>query len=318
MDADLALLKKKRLPGWLFTDFLDPWDVLRRVVSLRRRGFGARVIARVIFGEHIRLGYLSYAAAVKRVQRLLRVLDDGVLRGVGARVLKRRRGHSVDIFVHEPVHLDNGSVQGVIPCDRIPRLGRTQRLVLQVLELHNELFLRDIYLRVREHGVSYRATYMALNRLLKRGIIGRTSYGAYYLKHNIYSQDNIFVENARSGEFIIHSKKHSGKPLRLREFLLNASREGWFGLSQIELSSYTYNKILDRIYSFLRRTGWRFTVIYYDEEARSLKLEHRFWNPEPMPHISQYTRYRELYLEATKLSKLVVDSIIRQTNMSTA
>jgi len=306
LDDFLVWARRNRRHSWLFMDFADPRDVLRRVLVLRNRGFGARVIARIIFREHLGMGYISYSAAVKRVQRLLVDVD---------RFFGGGRGRGVDISSGESVHQVCRGVESGILGDRVfpRRLGRTQRLVFSLLLEKGELGLREIYLYLREHGVSYRAVFMALYRLLRRGLVMRTFYHTYRVLRSGF-EDNVFVENMRSGEFIIWSKKEYGYPLPLSSALVKAAREGYLGLSQVELSIYPRNEKLEKLARRLEERGWRFTIIYRDEQ-NGLKIEHRFWNPDTPPAPPYYVEWFRLACQATSLAYHVSK---RALEMSTA
>ena|GEM_PF-2922940 len=307
LDDFIVWARRNRRHSWLFTDFVDARDVLRRIIYLRSRGYGARVIARTVFREHLDMGYVSYDSAVKRIQRLLKDLEG---------FFRVRRGH----FSRGRVHISttfrrkrrafcsrSRGERDMFP----PRLGRTERLVYSVLMEHGELGLRDIYNLLRVHGLSYRAVYMALYRLFRRGLVHRTYYHTYYLVGNF--SDPVFVENARSGEFVIWSKKEHGYPLPLSSFLVKAAKEWYFGLSQIELSIYPRDKKLEELAKHLEERGWRLTVIYRDEE-NGLKIEHRFWDPDTPPAPAYYTKWLRLAKQATSLAYHVSEKTLRNVH----
>lgn len=308
LDDFIVWARRNRRHSWLFIDFVDARDVLRRVLILRSRGYGARVIARMVFREHLEMGYVSYASAVKRIQRLLKDLEG---------FFRVKRGHPRRDRVHVFINYRRGrrafcSRSRGERRDWIPqRLGRTERLVYSVLTEYGELGLRDIYNLLRVHGVSYRGVYMALYRLLRRGLVLRTVYHTYYVVSSF--SDPVFVENMRSGNFIVWSKKDYGKPLPLSTALVKAAREGYLGLSQVELSIYPHVKDLEAFAKCLEERGWRFTIIYRDED-NGLKIEHRFWYPDIPPAPAYYTEWLRLARQATSLAYRVSEKTLRNVH----
>ena len=300
MMAVVRSIELGSLPRWLVREFSDPYSILDLIISLWRRGFGAQAIARRVFGNRV-----SLEAGKKRIQRLIRLLRE---RGI----LKERDGTSHYVLSHKPIDSFSRGIDA--PGSIYSRLGRTERLVLEYLELYQYGSPSGIaaYLRNEGYNISRKAVYEVLNRLCRRGYVVKASRGKYRLTTNPWERE-VFAENVKvNDKLYIWNKRVEGRPGLLSEVLYRAELMGLYRVAKIELSLPAIDKELDSMARELEKYGWKYTIIYRDQHLDKLKIEHHIFNNK-IPLRFAYKLDWLIYF--TKLTELTYNTIkkIRET-----
>lgn len=119
-----------------------------------------------------------------------------------------------------------------------PRLGRTQKLVLEALSLQGPAgatpsmivaFIRE----TRGRRVTRNAVWQALQRMARRGLVARLPGGRYRLAP---TWSGVYVENFRVAGRLVWSTKELGRPAALEEALTLAALRGlYWPVEQVEL-----------------------------------------------------------------------------------
>lgn len=280
---------------------------VRRILELRERGLGVTEIAKRVYGDR-RKRY--------RVWRILRKLEAEELLLPGARHVAGggdAEGAPYCSMQHEP---EDGRVDPkTLPAGPhwIPRLGPTQRLVLDALmTLHLPSTPSEIREYIREvHGLrlSRNAVWQALRRLEERGVVYRLEGGRYKLAS---AGSGILVENLRVDGARVWSTRDMGRPAALEEALTIAALRGRTRpVEQVELFRLGNGSLEERARA-LRKLGWRITKIYLNED-QGLKLEHQFWDPPLPASPGEAEAWTQLYREATSLALELADYILGKT-----
>ena len=285
---------------WLL-EFDDPEAVLEEIVRLRRRGLGARRIAKLVFGNRV-----SLEAGTKRIQRLLAKLV-----GKGETLRSVDLDNFLDTY---PKH----SVLKAKPL-LVGRLGPTQRLILDYLNTVTAATPSEIRYYICSQGVcrSRRAVQLALHRMLRRGLVFRVGRGLYSLSTGLYHHD-LLVENLYVAELPIplHSKKLRGYAAPLSSVIRVAEQLNATTVERMELWRPAPGKQLREEALRLRRLGWRLTKIYYNTAEGTLKVEHIFYEP-PYPLKTAYMpEFLKLYSRATMLARNAAASILQAVGIS--
>lgn len=299
-------------PRWL-REFGDPSIVVQRVLELRSRGFGAASIARIVFRDEIEKGVLSRAAAVKRIQRLLKWLETRVVDSRGDAVSKVSNNYLVShiILSNEPMENSRGEMEFASGWSR---LGPTEKILVEALTIYSPLHFKALYKLIREryhYNIGYKALFEALRRLVKRGLVRRVGRGFYAISPDPNSRE-VLVENMRNGPFVIWNKKLFGRAALLTEALKYAQLEGHtYPITQVELGLPAPEANV--LWKSLERKGLRLIVIYFDERLQSVKVEPRFWDTTIPAAIWAKPEWIRLYDQAVLTAYIATRNILART-----
>ena len=258
------------------------------ILEYRKRGFGYWRIGRILFPN------LSPRAAQMRVIRLIKRYEKYLKRSTGFRDNNDGTGTR---------RLSEGCVDdsGVVG---VPRLGRTQRVVLAALKV---LGGRARFSAINQEVASYlgvppwitkKRVWAALNRLKLRGVVD--SVGGVYWLRRPHGPTGIFVENFRvrgwNGVKQVWAKSVYGRPASLDEALTLATLRGASSTVQVELSS----GLTKHFSKLMGNLGISIIKIYRDpgHPWRGLaKIEISFDHPPDLyPHIAERDRWIRVFL----------------------
>ncbi|MEZ0346249.1 MAG: hypothetical protein ABWK01_06845 [Infirmifilum sp.] len=278
-------------------------DLLRKACELRLRGYGYRKIA-----EELRnldaFGGASRSARAKRIERLLKTWAS-----------RLGRDNDVDSFCSD---LSSGRV--ALPEETAPqpeetasniaavrRLGRTERLVLEVLlhysspsptPLTPSVILREIRERepVLGHALSPKAVYSALRRLVDKGVVVKVGRGEYRISPALIEGEPYYVENLRVGERIVWNKRERGRPATLSEALGLAEDMGLGEryISEMELGVILKDPEDAELLRSLRERGVKGVKVYFSEKEGP-KVEVLMARPPLTASTRSYLDLIELY-----------------------
>ncbi len=260
-------------------------ELAREIHRLRERGLGYRRIGKALGMHYKRVErlykkYLSLLTHVK-VTRSVDGSDGSDGSDGGSRLVGRNVTPKPVDSVTQPL------------TNSIGRLGRTQRLILDVMSeqpgswwtisaIRNKLrLLRYLYTR--------QALFEALKRLRRRGLIeympstllvsGEKVLGLYRLRFYVsLDSREVLVHNMRVSGMQIVSKERDGEPKLLSEALFRAHLLGkTWPVDQVELHNDYH--VDTGVTQRLRGLGWRMTVVYSPRPG-VIRFEHRLWRPE--------------------------------------
>ncbi len=282
---------------WLL-EYDDPHAIVEEILRLRRRGLGARRIAKLVFGNRI-----SLDAATKRIQRLLS--------RIGAK-FSPRQSADLDIFGQKP---EKSAPLSEKVTSSEPRLGPTERLIYDALNILEEATPSMIKAYLEEQGLtkSLRSIYSALWRLERRGIAWRTRRGFYALATGLYYHD-LLAENVHVSELPVplHSKKERGHAAMFSSVVAMAEQLNATSTERIELWMPVPDKRLREWALRLRRLGWRLVKIYYNTYENALKVEAAYYNPAYPLRTAYRSEWLKLYVETLMMGSQAITSILRR------
>ena len=242
-------------------------SLLRRIKELRDRGYGWKRIV-----KELGLG-VSYRTVARWYSRYSRVLEARLTEAANT-------GHNVLSTV--PANKSDEPEDDLL-WGEWGRLGRTQKLVLQVILSCPEVVWTAAMvwrkLGLMRYSLSYRAVYAAMLRLAKRGILvrvrdlrlveGEVIRGGFRLVK--FPLNYFDVHNFRvGGRYVV--PKGSTAPLGV------ALVFSYFRYGEEPITGGHINNDIPfppEVIEYLRGLGWRGTLIYPKE--RVVRVEHHFY-----------------------------------------
>lgn len=200
--------------------------------------------------------------------------------------------------------------------ERIPKLGRTEKLVLYALKTLGgrarfSVIVAEVAMQlgIGNRDVVKKRVWAALQRLVLRGLVGRMD-GVYWLSREL-GPSRILVENFRiqnhRGTIQVWSKKAMGRPANLEEALLLSTLVNASRTVQVELSS----SLSKEFSQFMGNNGISIIKIYRDPHRPyngRAKVEVSFDRPPNLyPNIAERDRWIAAFLSTLRR---LVDALI--------
>jgi hypothetical protein len=165
------------------------------------------------------------------------------------------------------------------------RLGRTQRAVLSVILTDPSIVWTAAAvhrrLRLLKYVVSRQAVYMAMRRLVKRGLLHH--FRQYLLVEGEVIKGGFKLVAFGPSSFAVHNLRIPRLQVISNDAGVNLSSALFTGsitfgevpITQMELNSDI--PLPKEILNYLRNLGWGFSIIYPKPKLGVLRVEHRLW-----------------------------------------